>query len=212
MRFFVLLISMCCGFSPIAHAETYSQANTLLFFTNHLQHTETPSSIAYTFSKKGTVEEGFTDTIQLKISQGTTGKNVHVDYFSQDRRQLFPDVNDAQGNPILLLFLQRSVQELQRLAPVGHWRYFQNQVKIALEESATVKEIQFNYHDKTLTGKEISFYPFKDNPKFTAYPDYQQTLYRLILSEQVTGGVYQLSWQVVGTASAPLLLETLTMD
>ncbi|EIJ40989.1 hypothetical protein BegalDRAFT_0063 [Beggiatoa alba B18LD] len=208
---FILSLTFVFYSSYSQAEETYSKANQLLFFSNHLAQTPAASKLTYQFTKAGSAEVGFSDTIVLQVSAGKTGKNVHVDYFTQDRRQFFPDMEEVTGNPMLLIFLQRSVQELQRLAPIGHWRYFQNQVKTALEEKATIQAIQFTYQDKMVNGQEITIYPFKDDSKFDAYPVYQQTRYQFILSTDIKGELYQLSWQTPATNEPPLLSETLTL-
>ena len=55
--------------------QPISQAETLLFMTNHLKGTKLPAHFDYSFRKDGTLEQTFSDTVKMDVK--VTGKEGH---------------------------------------------------------------------------------------------------------------------------------------
>ena len=102
--------------TPAAGAQdTVSAAEKLLFQTDHLKNVAPPATLSYAFRKAGSEETGFDDTVELRVRALNGAKQVSVTFLSAERRTACPEVTRAEGNPVLLCFLERDIREMQRL-------------------------------------------------------------------------------------------------
>ena len=195
----------------------FSDAENKLWFDDHLSNIDRPVRLYYEFVKTGSYEEGFTDAVYLdiiKINEDGT-KNAVLDFFTAARKQtVSPDnVTNIRGNPVLAIFMQGDVNEMNRLTD-GSWRHFQKMIKIALRESATVEPVSFDFNGKQVNGEKISFSPYLNDPHRNDFKKFAQKTYEFILSDDVPGGLYQIK-TVTQNASepdkGPLLEEVLTL-
>ncbi|MGH8719487.1 MAG: hypothetical protein ACREV0_11195 [Burkholderiales bacterium] len=193
-------------------AEKHSQAEVLLFETNHLQQIKEPEVLFYSYKKKGSLETGFEDQVKINIDRVKPDgfKAVSSEYLTGDNHQKFAPLEQAAGNPVLLFFLERDIHEMQRLTK-GHWRYFQKRIRTALADEAEVRPLKFLYNGKEASGHEIKITPYVSAPEKARYEKFANKLYVFALSDSVPGGVYQIRTVVSAAADAePLMEETLT--
>jgi hypothetical protein len=103
--------------AAVAQETEFSQAETLLWMTDQLKMIERPVQLNYSFERTGTFEPGFTDKVTFTIrsvkDDGT--KAASVDFFSGERRFEVPPVESTSVNPILKIYLQGDVYEMNRL-------------------------------------------------------------------------------------------------
>jgi hypothetical protein len=195
----------------------FSKAENRLWFENHLKNIEQPMRLYYEFSKTGSYEDGFVDSVYLDIlkvnSDGT--KNASLDFFSADRKQVVhPDnVTNIMGNPILGVYMQGDVYEMNRLTE-GHWRHFQKMIKIALRETATVEEIDFEFKGKQYTGDKIHFAPYLEDPHRQDFLKFADKYYEFVFSDEIPGMLYSIKTVIPdrsGEDKEPLVKESLTL-
>ena len=195
----------------------FSQAENMLWFSDHLKNIKQPTRLYYEFVKSGSYEEGFTDAVYLDIiklnDDGT--KNALLDFFTADRKQAVnPDnVTNITGNPVLAIYMQGDIYEMNRLTE-GHWRHFQKMIKIALREKATIEPVHFQFEGKEYTGNKIYFEPFLNDPHRKDYEKFASKSYELIFSDDIPGSLYQITTIIrngSGTEKEPLLKEELTL-
>ncbi len=195
----------------------FSKAENLLWFTNHLENINKPLRLYYEFSKSGSYEEGFVDSIYLDIldvnADGT--KNASLDFFTAERKQaIHPDnVTNITGNPVLGIYMQGDVYEMNRLTE-GHWRHFQKMIKIALRESATVEPFEFKFDGKQIKGQKIRFSPYLKDPHREDFRKFADKYYEFIFSEDIPGMLYSINTVIPdesGKNKEPLIKETLTL-
>ncbi len=173
----------------------FSDAEHIMWQTEHLHNISKPTRLYYEFSKTGTYEEGFNDSVYLDIvkvnDDGT--KNAILDFFTGDRKQpISPDnVTNISGNPVLGIFMQGDVYEMNRLTE-GHWRHFQKMIKIALRESATVSPVTFEFNGQQIKGDKIVFSPYLDDPHRPDFEKFANKSYELIFSDQIPGELYEI--------------------
>lgn len=197
--------------------EAISQAETLLFDTDHLQAITRPQSLFYHFKKDGNLEAGFEDDVVLAIRSGPYAgrKQVSTEFLSGDHRKEFPPVEGALGNPVVMYFLERDIQEMQRLTG-GNWRYFQKRIRLALADKAQIRSVDFKHDGKQVRGQEVRITPYTDDPQRSRYQQYAEKYYLFVLSDQVPGGVYQIRAVIpdrkLDSASPELINETLTFS
>ena len=202
-------------FSPFALAlagDKYSEAEILLFETHHLKPIKQPEVLHYTFKKQGTLEQGFEDTVKIKIDKVKPdgNKSVSAEYLTGENSQQFATLDEAQGNPVLMFFLERDIHEMQRLTK-GNWRYFQKRIRVALADEAEVRPVTFLYNGKEAQGREVKVAPYVSDPQKSRFEKFVGKYYVFAFSDAVPGGVYQVRAVVPAASSgAPLVEETLT--
>ena len=203
----ILLFSFGFAFAD----EKYSEAEVLLFETNHLKPIKQPEVLHYTFKKQGTLEEGFEDTVKIKIDKVKPdgAKTVRTEYLTGDNTRQFASLDQAEGNPVLMFFLERDIHEMQRLTK-GHWRYFQKRIRVALADEAEVRPITFLYNGKEAQGREVKITPYVSDPQKSRFEKFVGKYYVFALSDAVPGGVYQVKTVVPASSGEPLVEETLT--
>jgi hypothetical protein len=198
--------------SAASAQERISAAETLLFQTDHLKNVAPPATLAYAFSKSGSEETGFDDTVELRIRSVDGAKRVSVAFFSAERNIAFPEVTGAEGNPVLLSFLERDIHEMQRLTG-GKSGYFRKAIRLALARSASVAKTRLSYAGRELAAKEITITPYVADPLKDRIGRYASKTYVFTLSAAVPGGVYGVRSFVPSPAAtpneAPLLEERL---
>jgi len=198
----------------ILNADTendFSAANNLLFFSDHLKAIKEEKSLNYQFEKKGSMEKGFTDNINIEIKESSEdkGKTIGITYFTGDRQRQVPDTENATGNPLIMLFLQRDVREMARLTG-GHWRHFQKQIKLALENSSEIKDVKLTIEGKTLPAKEITIHPYIKDPQAEKFEQYTKKYYVFTLTDQLPGMLYEIRTVLTDDKEKTLLEESIT--
>jgi hypothetical protein len=192
-----------------AAAQDISTAETLLFQTNHLKNVHAPATLRYTFHKEGSAEAGFDDQVQLVLS--STKPAATLQFLTGPRQYTAPAVDDPEGNPVLLGFLEHDIAEMQRLTG-GASAYFRKRIRLALAESAQVHPRRFTYAGKGVEGREIVIEPYANDPKRARFEQYVGKRYTFVVSDKVPGGIYQVRATAAGVPGKPALVdETLTL-
>jgi hypothetical protein len=211
----IAIWAAAAGLAPSAASaqERISAAETLLFQTDHLKNVAPPATLSYAFTKSGSAEGGFDDTVKLRIRSVDGAKRVSVAFFTGERKIAFPEVTGAEGNPVLLCFLERDIHEMQRLTG-GKSGYFRKAIRLALARSAKVARTRVAYAGRESAASEITIAPYVDDPLRDRIGKYASKTYVFILSAAVRGGVYSVRSFVPsgnGATEAPLLEERLTL-
>lgn len=203
------------GSPPPENKQDYSEAEKLLFMSNQLTGVKPVSKIRYVFRKSGSFEDGFEDSVVLSFDKQADGTccTVKSDFFTGARRLPLPEAPMAEGNPVLLHFLERDIAEMKRLTK-GSLNHFRKRIRMAAYQDAKVRDITFSYQNKTIAGKEISSSPYLDDPNRPKYEKFVRKQYQFLLSQAVPGGLYGIRTQISGeTPEAPaVIVEELFVD
>ena len=192
-----------------AAAEAISDAETLLFQTNHLHNVHAPATLTYTFHKEGSAEPGFDDQVRLVLTAGKPA--AMLQFLTGPRQVTAPAVDNPEGNPVLLGFLEHDIAEMQRLTG-GSRNYFRKRIRLALADAAQVRPYHFTYAGKGVDGREIVIQPYQHDPMHARFEAYVGKRYTFVVSPQVPGGVYQVRTAAAGANGQPVLVdETLTL-
>jgi len=201
-------------------AVEFSKAETLLWMTDQLQSIEQPLSLSYRFDRTGSFEPGFTDSVRFNIEavHDDRMKAATLEFFTGERRFEIPPAESTNVNPILKVYLQGDVYEMNRLTdPDGkskeRWRYFQRRIKFALAESAEVKDIKVAFNGREYGAQEVSFRPYVDDPKRSLFDQFADKTYSVVISDEIPGYLYKIETVVPGAAedAPPLIHEVLTL-
>ena len=205
---------------PIAvdpNTYEFADAEVKLWLDNHLQNINSPGRLYYDFVKRGSYEEGFSDSVYLDIIQVNEdgSKNADLEFFTAERQQnARPDNLDSIiGNPVLVVYMQGDVYEMNRLTN-GSWRYFQRRIKSAFAEDAKIEPVTFEYDGAQVAGEKISITPYLNDPRSRQFAEFAPKVYEFILSEQVPGKLYQIKTVIPDRLpdKEPLLEEILTLQ
>ena len=189
--------------------QDVSPAESLLFQTNHLQNLQMPATVRYAFHKAGSAEPGFDDQVRLVLAAGTS--SATLEFLTGPRQTTAPAVDNPEGNPVLLGFLEHDIAEMQRLTG-GARNHFRQRIRLALADSAQVRASRFSYAGKTVDGSEVVIQPYQNDPMRARFEQYAGKRYTFVVSPQVPGGIYQVRTVAAGAAGAPVLLEeTMTL-
>lgn len=178
--------------APAGQAEAQSPvsaAETLLFLSNHLRQVHAPATLRYAFHKAGSIEKGFDDKVELRF---LTGKRAPILLFlSGARRRPMTEIDDPEGNPVLLAFLERDIAEMGRLTG-GASNYFRKRIRVALAEAAPPHACRVSFAGKSVAASEVSIEPYRNDPRPDRLGPYLSKRYTFILSDKIPGGIYRL--------------------
>ena len=199
-------------FGAIAQ-DRISEAETLLFLTDHLKNVVPPATLSYEYKKSGSAEAGFDDTVQIRVrAAGDGAKVVSVTFFTRERQVALPDVAKPEGNPALLYFLEHDIREMERRTG-GKAGYFRKAIRLALARSATLAKTTVSFGGRDFAAQEITITPYVDDPLKDRIGKYATKIYVFTLSTDVPGGIYGVRTVVPSPAAAanaaPLIEERL---
>lgn len=177
-----------------------------------------PASLRYSLRKAGSMEEGFDDRVNVVLSARGDGRccAARGEFMTGARRLPLPDIEGAEGNPVLLYFLEHDVREMQRLTQ-GNQNHFRKRIRMAVYNAATVSEVRLNYRGSEIAGKMVSIAPYLDDPNRPRYERFARKEYRFLLADAVPGGVFGIQTRVpaaadAGAEVAPLISEELWLE
>lgn len=214
-----LTLLLLCG--PLAAQDAqnapkdFSAAERLLFMNYQLGNVKAPATLHYGFRKTGTLEPGYDDKVALALKTGADGRccATHTSFLSAERQLQLPDLPAAEGNPVILHFLEREVREMQRLTK-GSQTHFRKRIRMAVYGDATVQPVLLRFRGRDVKGQEVRITPFVDDPNRPRYEQLARKEYRFMLSDAVPGALYGIRTLVAAAdgAAAPLLVEELYVD
>ena len=208
-----VLLAIGLATSGASAQDRISEAETLLFQTDHLKNVASAATLSYAFSKSGSAETGFDDSVELRVRAAGGAKRVSVAFFTGERKIAFPEVTGAEGNPVLLCFLERDIREMERLTG-GKSGYFRRAIRLALARSANVAGTRLSLAGRELAATQVTITPYVDDALRDRIGKYASKTYVFTLSTAVPGGVHSVRTFVSSPAGtpndAPLLEERLS--
>lgn len=201
--------------APALAAEDYSPAERALFMTNHLAGTKPPATLRYSFAHRGSEDEAFEDKVAVKLKAAPGGKccAAEAEFLTGTRRLALPDMEKAEGNPVVLYFLERDIREMNRLTK-GQQNYFRKRIRMAVYQGATIADVTVSYRGKEVPAREIRIAPYLDDPLRVRFEKYANKTYVFTLSDAVPGGLYAIRTRVAGATpeAAPLIADEMVVD
>jgi hypothetical protein len=202
----------------VLHAQEISPAEKLLFQTDHLRNVAGAKALRYGYVHKEAAGSGFDDQVSVEVggkgSDGSAAVSTH--FLTGERQVTLPPVSNAQGNPALLGFLERDINEMKRLTG-GSTNYFRKRIRLALAEAAKVDTVSVPYGGRQVEARQIAIQPYLNDPMQEKMQKYVAKRYVFILSDQIPGSVYQARSTVPGDQQgdsknrAALIEETMTV-
>jgi hypothetical protein len=187
-----------------AAAEKFSEAETRLWMTDHLRGIAHPQTLHYEFHKSGSQEEGFSDHVDLFLTavHPDGSKAGRVNFFTGERHMEVPEYESLTGNPLLAVYLQGDMHEMNRLTG-GNWRYFHRGLKIGFQSLAAIRAVQVDWQGKKVPATEIFVRPYVNDPKRKQIAAFADKSYSFILADDVPGMLYEITTEVPADPKAP---------
>ncbi|MDE2371294.1 MAG: hypothetical protein KGN16_20160 [Burkholderiales bacterium] len=210
----VIAAASLLAVAPARAADDFSPAERALFMSNQLVHAQPPAVIHYRYTKSGSLEPGFEDSATLTVKRRADGSCCAAsgDFLSGARRLALPEVEQPEGNPVLLYFLERDIREMSRLTK-GQPNYFRKRIRMAVYNGAQISETSVAYRGKNVAARRITIAPYLDDPMRSRYENLATKQYDFILSDAVPGDIVAITAHVDGSGgAAPVLVEQLVVD
>jgi hypothetical protein len=195
--------------------EPISEAERLMWLTDQITNVEAGTLLRYRYEGKFVDEDPIDDEIDLEIlgvnEDGSRQASTY--FFTGDRNRYVAPHEGATGNPVLGVYLQEDVYDMEELTK-GSWRYFHRRVKKALAHEATIEDVEVEFEGKRVAAKRISFEPFLYDEQRDQFENYAEKRYEVILSEQIPGTLYEVHTVVPGRVEGepPAREETLRLS
>lgn len=183
-------------------ARPLSEAQIALFESDHLHDIHQATQLEYRFHhlvRDGKDKDDYVDRIALDLHpRDDGGKDVWVDFLSGEHHIAYPPLMGFHGNPILMFFLERDVNEMRR-STGGAATYFRNTLRRAFVDQAVVRPTEIERDGKATPATEIKLAPFaRDSQIANASPALKDKQYRFVLSQSVPGEIYEITAWVPG--------------
>ncbi len=181
---------------PAAQAGTDPAADHL-FESQQWDAAPPGTGLTYRFERKtsdeATYGPAFEDRIRLRVEAGSKPeqRTVAVEMFSGTHRLPAGPFEDVSTNPVLVLFLERHVQELSRLLG-GNPRYFKNAIRAALRDRADIREAEATADGKAVPARRVSIEPFIDDKNKFRMKGLETLTYTFVVSDRVPGRIVEI--------------------
>jgi hypothetical protein len=181
--------------APVGAADPsqFSVAEKRLFIDDHLRGLPEPTTLEYTYQKRGSLEGAIDDTARVIVRPRSAAgsQSVKVEYLSDTRKLELSDIDAANANPVILFFLEREVREMHRLTG-GSVNYYRKRIRMALAEGANVEAVKVDFGPRRIAATEIRIAPYRDDPTRSRYEKFAEKTYVFMLSDDVPGKVVEL--------------------
>lgn len=179
-------------FAGVAVAAPAPAATAVLFDASHLANLKKGDELSYRFERKGSdttmLGENFADDIRVGVVEEEAGgtRAVTVRVFTSDRARPEQRISGMTGNPLLVVFLDRAINNFAALAG-GSRPYLKNRFKQMLASNATVEPVAIDYKGRKVEGFRVRVRPYVGDPSALKMQGYDGSTFELVVSEQIPG-------------------------
>lgn len=189
----------------------------MLFENKHLGNLDAGQKLTYRFSrdpsKPDVLGKGFSDEITVDIKKVATDgtREVDVRVYTGERARDPQVIDGLTGNPILVVFLDRSVSSYMAVAG-GKVPYLKERFRSAFRDRPTLEPVKVKLGDKTVDATRITIAPYAGDPNASKMLGFENSKFSIVVSEAVPGHFVELVANIDNTNSdAPRLVERIVM-
>lgn len=211
----VLLLNVNAG-AGAAPAEP--SATSMLFDTTHLSNVEKGKTLAYHFervvSEPKLLGEPFTDDIKIDITDAKDDgtRTVVVKVFTGERSRPPQSIEGMTGNPLLVVFLDRAVNNLAMLSG-GQRPYLKQKIKTSFVNGAKLEPVEIAFNGGSVKGSRIAVTPFIGDSNALKMMGYDGVRFEIVVSDAVPGYFVALASHYESpTQGSPKLDEQIKLD
>lgn len=189
---FGAVLGAVLGLAMPAAADPAPAATAVLFDAKHLASLAKGSEAVYRFERKVSDEKllglPFTDEIRVAVTDEdpSGARNVSIKVFTGERMRPEQLISGMTGNPLLVVFLDRSVANFGMLAG-GSRPFIKNRMKQQLGSNAKVEPVSIAYNGKPVAGYRVKWSPFIGDPNALKMRGYDGSRFEIVVSDQVPG-------------------------
>ena len=211
-----MLVALPFAAATAAPAEPAPTA--ILFDAQHLATTAKGDKLVYDLTRKVSEPkiqgEPFTDTITVDIANaepnGTRDVVVHV--MTGERARPPQAISGMTGNPLLVVFLDRAVNNLAMLAG-GSRPFLKNKIKSSFVLNPEIAPAEITYKGNKVAGHWIKVAPFAGDPNALKMMGYDGMSLEIVVSDKVPGHFVNLASHYASPMKgSPRLDETITLE
>ncbi len=187
-----------------------------IYGSTHLAKMPDDAELVYDYRFEGTaMEKPFRDDVLLDFHRQsanqageTNGFDVEMTIFPQTRKQTVGPLTATTYNPILLVFFQRDVTHMSN-GTGGSQHYFRNVIRQVMQDpkGASIKDVTVDLNGQQVAAREISFRPFMGDNHRAQLRGFADKTYRVIVSDEVPGGVYEVQSETPDEKTGGVLLR-----
>lgn len=192
----IVSLAVVCAFTigTASAFEELTEAQKLVYERPHLANTSDGQTITYQYTATEAGKQVVEDVATLSIN-GVGEKelrDVEIDFLTAERRLVLPPFNGWRGNPIIIAMLEHTAQSIGQ-ATGGGALYFRNRIRDTMAGKATsIETDQREWKGQDIEVTTLTFSPFVGDEFIEANPEFLDTEFVIILSEDVPGGLLEL--------------------
>lgn len=208
-----LVAVVALAFSTGSIAQEITVPEKLLFQSNHFDNIKQPTKLNYTYRQEAAAPDAFSDDVTVDVikrnDDGTA--SVAAQFLTGVHAIPIPPIDHAQGNPAILGFLERDIQEMKRHTG-GAISYFRKRIRLALASpTLPVRRVDVVYNGAKVAAREITIHPYSDDPLKDRFGKFADKGYVFIISEAVPGSLYRVYTTVKGDLPTPAVDASMTI-
>ena len=186
-----------------ADPSEFSAAEKKIFVDDHLRGVPASTTLEYTYTKRGSLEDPIDDVARVIVGPASTGgrHSVKVQYLSGTRALELADIDAANANPVILYFLEHDIREMHRLTG-GSTSYFRKRIRMALAEGGKVTAPMVDVGSRRVAATQIRIAPYRDDPARSRYDRFADKTYVFTLADEIPGKVVELHSEVLAPPAA----------
>lgn len=175
-----------------------------IFDKFHLKNVRPGQTLTYRFERKGLLGDDYKDEVHLMVTSGRTeqARTVGFRFFSGNRRRPYPELSDVTSNPLLTLYFNKDVWDLaRRIKARGVANYLRNRILDSLAQASNMQDAvcvlpagaDGAAGSQEVTGKRVVISPYRKDENRHHLVHYSSMQYEIIVSDDVPGGVCEIS-------------------
>lgn len=185
----------------------------ILFARPHLSGVPSGTELTYRLERAPSdtkrLGEPFGDDIKLVVKSvaASGSRDIDLRMFTAERARDVMSIPDLTGNPVLLIFLDRAVNNMVQLTG-GTAPYFKDRLRAGLRDKATGEAAKAEFEGQTLDATRITVRPFVDDTNLGRMLGYEGSQFEILVAEAAPGMLLEMTSHFVSTLpDAPKLEE-----
>lgn len=203
---------LAAGAARAAGDGDYTPAQLALFDTPHLENVTKPATLAYDFRHRSSAVENYDDQVEMivKAVRPDGAKDIDFRYLTGQRQRPYGTLEGFRGNPLIMLFLQRDVDQMAEKLGGGSG-YLRNRIRFAFRDGAAVEETTVELGGKAMPATRVVIQPYADDTNGERLPFFEEKTYEFLLAPDVPGGLYRIrAFIPAPSGGSPVAEDSLT--
>lgn len=190
----------------------------IMFERPHLKGMAKGSDVTYRFerivSNPNVLGMAFEDDIKLLVEDVADDetRTANLVVFTGERSRGDNRHDGMTGNPLLVFFLDRAVQNFAMLAG-GNRAYLKNAFRVDMRQNAKVEPVKVTFDGQSLDGYRVKMEPYANDLNRQKMKGYEKSSFEVVMSDQVPGHFVRFVsvWESSEKGS-PRLEERITLE